>query len=136
MLWPWFEAGGIMMWPLLVCSILLTGVLIERLWTIGILHLLIGWKLTPEQLKAHQRVLPFFAEVPPALGLLGTVLGVVQSFHLLDGKINADAIGSGLAVACTTTIYGIGIAVVAAVAGHVLNWLTNHEVPAAGVVAS
>ena len=136
MLSSWFQAGGLMMWPLLVCSILLTAVIIERFWTIGILHLLIGWRLTADQLRAHHRVLPFFAEVPPALGLLGTVLGVVQSFHLLDGKINADAIGSGLAVACTTTIYGIGIAVVAAVTGHVLDWLTNQYSPLNKAVTS
>jgi biopolymer transport protein ExbB len=136
MLWSWFEAGGPMMWPLMACSILLTAVLIERCWTVGLLHLLIGLKMTPDQLRAHHRVLPFFAEVPPALGLLGTVLGVVQSFHLLDGKINADAIGSGLAVACTTTIYGIGIAVVAAVAGHFLDWLTNQVAPAERVAVS
>ena len=133
MLRPWFDAGGPLMWPLLVCSILLAAVLVERTWSVCIRHLLFGWRIPPERLVAHRRILPFFSEVPPALGLLGTVLGVVQSFRLLDGNIDADAIGSGLAVACTTTIFGIGIAVVAAVAGHLLDWMTHHDAPAAAV---
>ncbi|MCH2134246.1 MAG: MotA/TolQ/ExbB proton channel family protein [Phycisphaerales bacterium] len=136
MLRPWFDAGGPLMWPLLVCSILLAAVLVERLWSVGIRHLVLGWRLPEGRLIAHRRVLPFFAEVPPALGLLGTVLGVVQSFRLLDGGIDAEAIGSGLAVACTTTIFGIGIAVVAAVAGHLLDWLTPTAKPVKEAVAT
>ena len=124
------------MWPLLICSIFLAAVLVERSWSVGIRHLLLGWRLPEDRLSAHRRVLPFFAEVPPALGLLGTVLGVVQSFRLLDGGINADAIGSGLAVACTTTIFGIGIAVVAAVAGHMLDLLTHRNAPAKETVTT
>ena len=131
MLRPWFDAGGPLMWPLLICSILLMAILVERVWSIIIRHLLLGWKLPADRLHAHRRVLPFFAEVPPALGLLGTVLGVVQSFRLLDGQIDADAIGGGLAVACTTTIFGVSIAVVAAVAGHLLDWMT-HQKPVSG----
>jgi biopolymer transport protein ExbB len=129
MLAPWFDAGGPLMWPLLICSILLSSILLERLWSVGILHLLLGWKQTPESLQVHHRVLPFFTEVPPALGLLGTVVGVVQSFHLLDGRIDVNAIGGGLAVACTTTIFGIGIALVATVAGHLLDWLGHVAAP-------
>ncbi|MEE2906666.1 MAG: MotA/TolQ/ExbB proton channel family protein [Planctomycetota bacterium] len=134
MLRPWFDAGGPLMWPLLVCSILLAAVLVERTWSVVIRHLLLGWQLPEDRLKVHRRILPFFAEVPPALGLLGTVLGVVQSFRLLDGGIDADAIGSGLAVACTTTIFGIGIAVIAAVAGHLLDWLTHQIAPSTPTV--
>ncbi|MDG2423368.1 MAG: MotA/TolQ/ExbB proton channel family protein [Phycisphaerales bacterium] len=127
MLRPWFDAGGPLMWPLLICSILLAAILVERTWSVVIRHLLMGWRLPGDRLNVHRRVLPFFAEVPPALGLLGTVLGVVQSFRLLDGQIDADAIGGGLAVACTTTIFGVSIAVIAAVAGHVLDWLTPQK---------
>ena len=136
MLRPWFDAGGPLMWPLLICSILLAAILVERTWSVILRHWLLGWRLPPDRLNAHRRVLPFFAEVPPALGLLGTVLGVVQSFRLLDGNIDADAIGSGLAVACTTTIFGVSIAVVAAVAGHILDWMTHQKEPSASTVTS
>ena len=127
MLRSWFDAGGPLMWPLLGCSILLVAVLTERAWTVGVRYLLIRSSIPQVTLTAHRRVLPFFSEVPPALGLLGTVLGVVESFRLLDDQINADSIGSGLAIACTTTIFGISIAVIAAIASHALDLIVSPD---------
>lgn len=115
------EVGGPLMWPLLVCSILLGGVLIER-----VLVVVVGWKLFRVKSSAldwHRRILPFFADVPPSLGLLGTVVGVVKSFHLMNGHLNTEAVGAGLGIACMTTIFGLGIAIVASVSGYVLNGL-------------
>jgi biopolymer transport protein ExbB len=109
------------MWPLLVCSVLLGGVLIERL-----LVVVVGWKLLgakPRTLDWHRRILPFFADVPPSLGLLGTVVGVVRSFQLMNGNLNTEAVGAGLGIACMTTIFGLGIAIVAAISSYALNWL-------------
>ena len=126
MLRTWFDSGGPLMWPLLVCSILLVGIIFERSWTILRVHLFGGGN-REVAMKAHRRFLPFFIEVPPAIGLLGTVLGVVQSFHLLDGGGQVEAVGSGLAVACTTTIFGVGIAVIAAIASHLLEWMSSES---------
>jgi biopolymer transport protein ExbB/TolQ len=115
------EVGGPLMWPLLVCSILLGGVLIERF-----LVVVVGWKLFRARSAAldwHRRILPFFADVPPSLGLLGTVVGVVKSFHLMNGHLNTESVGAGLGIACMTTIFGLGIAIVASVSGYVLNGL-------------
>jgi biopolymer transport protein ExbB len=109
------------MWPLLVCSVVLGGVLIERL-----LVVVVGWKLLgakPRALDWHRRILPFFSDVPPSLGLLGTVVGVVKSFQLMNGHLNTEAVGAGLGIACMTTIFGLGIAIVAAISGYALNWL-------------
>ena len=124
MLRTWFDSGGPLMWPLLVCSILLLGIIFERAWTILRVHLF-GEGNRDTAMQAHRRFLPFFIEVPPAIGLLGTVLGVVRSFHLLDGGGQVEAVGSGLAVACTTTIFGVGIAVMAAIASHLLEWMSS-----------
>jgi biopolymer transport protein ExbB len=126
MLRTWFNSGGPLMWPLLVCSILLAAIIFERVWTVMKVHLT-GVDDREMAMKAHRRFLPFFIEVPPAIGLLGTVLGVVQSFHLLDGGGQINGVGSGLAIACTTTIFGVGIAVVAAIANHLLNWMTAED---------
>ena len=115
------EVGGPLMWPLLVCSVLLGGVLIERL-----LVVVVGWKLLgakPRTLDWHRRTLPFFADVPPSLGLLGTGVGVVRSFQLMNGHLNTEAVGAGLGIACMTTIFGLGIAIVAAISGYALNAL-------------
>jgi biopolymer transport protein ExbB/TolQ len=115
------EVGGPLMWPLLVCSILLGGVLIERF-----LIVVVGWKLLGVRSAAldwHRKALPFFADVPPSLGLLGTVVGVVKSFHLMNGHLNTESVGAGLGIACMTTIFGLSIAIVASVSGYVLNSL-------------
>ncbi len=128
----YFELGGPLMWPLLICSVLLLAVLLERFWTLGIRAQLFQRKLDPPRRDAHRAVLPFFKDVPPALGLLGTVIGIVQAFRLTEGRVDASAVGSGLAVACLTTIFGLSIALTATVAGYVCQWLTPREVVADG----
>lgn len=124
MLRSWFDAGGPLMWPLLICSIFLCSLLLERSWAV-LSILMSGVCKRPGYLSVHKRFLPFFIEVPPAIGLLGTVLGVVQSFRLLDGGTQIESVGTGLAVACTTTVFGVGIAVVAATANHMLDWMVK-----------
>jgi len=123
MLGRYFELGGVMMWPLLGCSVLLTAVLLERLWTIVILGKLLRRSADRFNLTWHRRVMPFFTEVPPSIGLLGTVIGVVRSFSLTNGRITAETAASGLGIACFTTIVGLGIAIVASVSGYALTWL-------------
>ena len=119
------DVGGPLMWPLLVCSILLGAVLIERVLVVGIRHRLLGGRVTRHVLTWHRRALPFFADVPPSIGLLGTVVGVVKSFELMNGQLNSQAVGVGLGIACMTTIFGLGIAVVASVSSYVLDWMVS-----------
>ena len=94
--------GGPLMWPLLVCSILLGAVLVERLVTVGLRHKLLGGRMSTDRLAWHRRVLPFFTDVPPSVGLLGTVVGVVQCFQITGGGLDGqnfftpDAPGLGL----------------------------------------
>ncbi len=124
------DVGGPLMWPLLICSILLGAVLIERVLVVGIRHRLLGGRVTRHVLTWHRRALPFFADVPPSIGLLGTVVGVVKSFELMNGQLNSQAVGVGLGIACMTTIFGLGIAVVASVSSYVLDWMVSE--PTAG----
>jgi biopolymer transport protein ExbB/TolQ len=117
--------GGPLMWPLLACSVLLLAVLIERLLVIGVGHRVLGRRLAPDRRDWHRRVLPFFTDVPPSLGLLGTVIGVVQSLELVDGRLNTDAVGAGLGVACMTTVFGLSIAIVASVSRYAFDWVAG-----------
>lgn len=127
MLRNFFALGGFMMWPLLACSVFLLAVLIERIWTIFIKQKLLGLD-QKRGIALHRKVLPFFQDIPPSLGLLGTVIGIVQSFSLLDGRLNADAVGSGLAVACITTIFGLSIAIFATICSYFFDWaVARHE---------
>ena len=127
-LWDYFELGGFMMWPLLICSILLGAVLIERTIVIGFWGIALGRPLTKRAWWGHGHALRFFEEVPPGLGLLGTIIGVVQSFNLADGAVTGENVGAGLAVACMTTIFGLSIAIVATVVRYLLDAAANRAV--------
>ena len=124
MIRQYFQLGGPMMWPLLVCSILLAAIWVERAWQLGLRKGVLGRRLTDGQLRWHRQVLPFFRDVPPSIGLLGTVVGVVQSFQLVHGRLDGEAVGAGLGVACMTTIFGLGIGIAAGISHYVMNWLT------------
>ncbi len=82
--------------------------------------------LTPAVLSAHKRTMTFFIEIPPALGLLGTVLGVIECFRLLDGSPGTEGLGEGLGVACITTVAGLVIALVASVGQFALDLAEGH----------
>jgi biopolymer transport protein ExbB/TolQ len=122
MLRQFMDLGGPLMWPLFACSILLGAVLVERFLVVGVRYRMLGGRPAARKLLWHRRVLPFFTDVPPSLGLLGTVVGVVRSFGLFDGRLTNESLGIGLGIACMTTIFGLGIAIVASVSGYVLDW--------------
>jgi biopolymer transport protein ExbB/TolQ len=121
----YLHLGGPLMWPLLVCSIILGAVLFERCWVVILRHTLLGLNVPALRLHWHRRVLPFFVDVPPAIGLLGTVVGLVQSFDLNTGRPTGQALGMGLGVACYTTIFGLGIAIIAAISQYGMEWLAG-----------
>ncbi len=124
------ELGGPLMWPLLICSILLGAVLIERLLVVGVRYRLLGGRPPARTLCWHRRALPFFTDVPPSLGLLGTVVGVVRSFQLFDGGLSNEGLGIGLGIACMTTIFGLSIAIIASVSRYVLDWAVGEQTAA------
>lgn len=54
-------------------------------------------------------ILKNLAKYPPALGMMGTVMGMVSLFANLSGD-NKDQVGSDLALAMTATFYGLMLA--------------------------
>ena len=74
-------------------------------------------------LSAYLRMLYLIAMVAPLLGLLGTVLGMIQSFQdlaLAQGSANASVLAGGIWLALLTTAAGLIVAIPAAVAGSLL----------------
>ncbi len=131
MLHQFVELGGPIMWPLVICSIALGGVLIERALVVGLGFKIIGSRVSWRTLSWHRRVLPFFTDVPPSLGLLGTVVGLVRSFQLMNGNLDSTAVGVGLGIACMTTIFGLSIAILASASRYVLDWMIVSAAPVA-----
>ena len=71
----------------------------------------------------HLRTLEILAVVSPLAGLLGTVLGMIESFQQLElakGSANAAILAGGIWQALLTTAAGLIVAIPAAVAAHLL----------------
>lgn len=66
--------------------------------------------------KVNQRIgyLPMFANVSTLLGLLGTIQGLIQSFHSVSeasAEARSAALAQGIAVAMYTTFFGLVVAI-------------------------
>nr|WP_261368305.1 MotA/TolQ/ExbB proton channel family protein [Pseudosulfitobacter koreense] len=76
-----------------------------------------------EVMSRHIRLLELVAMVSPLLGLLGTVLGMIQSFQELEmaqGAANASVLAGGIWQALLTTAAGLVVAIPAAIAATLL----------------
>jgi biopolymer transport protein ExbB/TolQ len=63
--------------------------------------------------------LPYLATVAtstPFIGLLGTVIGIINAFQLLKGGGTIDTVGPAIAEALISTALGLAIAIIAAMA--------------------
>ena len=76
------------------------------------------------QMSRHIRLLELIAMISPLLGLLGTVLGMIQSFQelaLAEGAANASVLAGGIWQALLTTAAGLIVAIPAAIAATLLS---------------
>ncbi len=75
------------------------------------------------QMQRHIRLLELIAMISPLLGLLGTVMGMIQAFQelaLAEGAANAALLASGIWQALLTTAAGLLVAIPAAIAASLL----------------
>ena len=77
---------------------------------------------TYERAVKHLTILDTVVSIAPLLGILGTVLGIMRSFHALDMQhlSSPGEVGHGLAEALITTATGLIIAVPALVVYNLL----------------
>ncbi len=71
------------------------------------------------RLERRLPTLSLIANVSPLLGLLGTVVGMIDAFQAiqnLGGKVNASVLAGGIWEAMLTTALGLGVAIPAMVA--------------------
>jgi biopolymer transport protein ExbB len=69
------------------------------------------------ELRRNVRVLNGTATIAPLLGLLGTVVGLIEAFDALGGRSAAgmgksEALAHGISLALVATAFGLGIAIV------------------------
>lgn len=134
----WIERGGPLMWPLLALSLITLAVVLERL-----LFWLREGRVGPQvalQISLRKLGLPGAGEgdveaalsfeqrrlerglawvdtaitAAPLMGILGTVLGIIDSFQLLGTSAAVDplSLSGGVAKALVTTATGLSIALV------------------------
>ena len=74
-------------------------------------------------MSAGLRLLDLISMISPLLGLLGTVLGMVQSFQdlaMAEGSANASVLAGGIWLALLTTAGGLLVAIPAAIGASLL----------------
>ncbi|MGR6034976.1 MAG: MotA/TolQ/ExbB proton channel family protein [Candidatus Nitrosoglobus sp.] len=128
------EQGGEVLWLILVASLLMWVLIIERYYFLLVLHpahlqqLIEAWQQRPEhrswyaqriregmiaEISSHLRrfLLPIktLTAVLPMLGLLGTVIGMIQVFDVMtvSGTGNTRGFAGGISVALITTMAGL-----------------------------
>lgn len=76
------------------------------------------------RMNSYIRLLELIAMVAPLLGLLGTVLGMIESFQELElahGAANASVLAGGIWQALLTTAAGLVVAIPAAIGAGLLS---------------
>lgn len=129
-----FEAGGNVLWIVLVVTILMWTFIIERLWYFGAVHPRVvqdaieKWKARSDQdswfarrireqmiseisIGANRYVLIIKSLIAllPLVGLLGTVTGMIQVFEVMAvmGTGNAREMAGGVSAATIPTMSGM-----------------------------
>jgi biopolymer transport protein ExbB len=72
-------------------------------------------------MRGHLRALEAIAQAAPLLGLLGTVLGMIDAFKVLEasgGDVDPAGLAGGIWVALLTTAVGLAVAIPTATALH------------------
>ncbi len=88
----------------------------EEILRIGALQL--------RQLESHLRGLEMTANIAPLLGLLGTVIGMVDAFSALEEagtRVNPALLAGGIWTALLTTVAGLSVAIPSIAAHYILD---------------
>ena len=170
-MWEIIRSGGVLMTPIIFCSLLATAIFFERLWVLR-LNKIVPKELLPEiwqqlqdetldaseldKLRQHSplgrvlaaglakrhldrqavkegiedagrhvvhdleryfNVLNTIVGISPLLGLLGTVVGMIQTFSAIgaSGVGDPHAMAAGISTALITTVGGLSVAIPALV---------------------
>jgi biopolymer transport protein ExbB len=150
----WFVRGGPVMWPLLLLSLLGLTVVVERalFWlrerrrepraeleaflaseraTAPSQEIFdVAFTLEERRCERGLGCLDTVITAAPLLGILGTVLGIIDSFELLSTRTTADplAVSGGVAEALITTAAGLIIALVTLFPYNVFRTLVRRRI--------
>ena len=156
------------MWPILACSILATGIIVERCWSLSLsviaparliqldaselsdqnraadphlaesLNSVLGFLLlrlrgletengdetydlslfsSAHEMEKYLTLLGVIGLIAPLLGILGTIVGMIEVFNSLTSRaVDPSVLSSGISTALITTAFGLIVAIPALVA--------------------
>lgn len=90
-----------------------------------------GARLQAEQLSSHLRILEVIATLAPLLGLLGTVLGMIEAFRAMEAAgehVNPAILSGGIWQALLTTAAGLIVAIPISVLHSWLERCTERQI--------
>jgi len=137
------DLGGPVMWPLLLVSVWLWTLILERYWFVlyrfpwQLNHnTLYGGHANPTLIERtevqlairHNLILiKTLSSILPMLGLLGTVTGIVETFDLIRifGNAETRIVARGVSQALITTLAGLVLGLFGLAASHDLNQRTS-----------
>jgi Biopolymer transport proteins len=131
------QKGGFFMLPLLICSIIMVAVIIERCLVFFRMFQkpLFEYNDPPviiKKLRCHLMIIYTIIVIAPMLGLLGTVVGLMKCFHLLGSASTAifdpKVMSLGISEALLTTAAGLTITVIATIFYNYFNTCLDNYV--------
>jgi len=63
------------------------------------------------RMERYLPMLNFIGRMSPSLGLLGTVTGMIKTFHFLSLKVESQQLAQGISEALITTAFGLSISI-------------------------
>jgi len=123
-----FLKGGILMYPIGLCSIVALGIFLERIYVLRIRVGIENYGKRREVIKerieevgrrevasleSYINVIGTIAGISPLLGLLGTVSGMIKAFNIisLQGIADPASLAGGISEALITTAAGLVVAI-------------------------
>ena len=93
----------------------------------------VAWRLGSEELQRMERgfrTLAVLGNTAPLLGLLGTIVGMIKAFMVIEqagGKVDAQALAGGIWEALLTTGVGLAVAIPVLLLLHLLEGMADRR---------
>jgi biopolymer transport protein ExbB/TolQ len=113
-----YKNSGVVSIPLLVCSILVIAVFLERIWIV------MSFKNRDLKIKNRDDLLVFISSIAPMLGLLGTIFGMINAFGSFSSleSIKMNYVAGGISEALYSTAFGMIVSLLAQIVLWVFSW--------------
>jgi uncharacterized membrane protein required for colicin V production len=117
----YIQKCGYVGYPLIILSTLMLGVILEYLWN-TLRSYFLKDTICPSILNSRLELLQLVVSIAPMFGLLGTILGMIDSFAGFNdvSTIRMESVAKGISVAMYSTAFGMSVALISQIFGWLL----------------